>query len=49
MLHRIRQPHTSTGSAIAVDETRLIDSSIEQFLAALRPVGGEHREANVHL
>jgi len=49
MLQLIWQLHASTVPAIAVDETRLIDSSIEQFLAALRPAGGEHKEANVHL
>jgi AefR-like transcriptional repressor, C-terminal domain len=49
MLQLIWQLHASTVPAIAVPETRLIHSSIEQFLAALRPAGGEHQEANVHI
>lgn len=49
MLLLIWQLHATSVKAIVLDETRLIDSSIEQFLAALRPAGSEHRKANVHI
>jgi AcrR family transcriptional regulator len=49
MLQLIWQQHADAVPALRVDESRLIDTSIEQFLAAIRPTGGEHMEANVHL
>ena len=49
MLQLIWQQHAPAEPALAVDEARLIDSSIEQFLAALRPTDSESKEANVHI
>jgi Transcriptional regulator len=49
MLQLIWQQHADAVPPLCVDETRLIDTSIEQFLAALRPSGSENKEANVHI
>jgi AcrR family transcriptional regulator len=49
MLQLIWQQHAAEVPPLRVDETRLIDTSIEQFLAALRPTGSENQEEHVHI
>lgn len=49
MLQLIWQQHAVEVPPLRVDGPSLIDTSIEHFLTALRPTGGENKEAHVHI